>query len=164
MEIGKFQIYTGKGKGKTTAALGLCFRALGRGLRVRIIQLRKNQLCGEHIQAKKIGLDITQCPLGRNGEPCASPCPMLIKAIGFLKTDAPDILIMDEMMEAIRVKCISVNEAVALVEAKPKGTELVMTGRNAPQELLDLADLITSMEPIKHYYKDGVPAREGIEY
>jgi len=164
MKIGKFQIYTGKGKGKTTAALGLCFRALGQDLKVKIFQLRKSKVCGEHIQAKRIGLDISQCPVGRSGEPCASPCPLIIEAMEMFEKDAPDILVIDEMMEAIRVKCVSIDEAVELVKAKPEGTELIMTGRNVPQELLDLADLITSMEPIKHYYKDGVPAREGIEY
>jgi len=164
MKTGKFQIYTGNGKGKTTAAFGLCFRALGRDLRVKIVQLRKSRECGELIQAKRCGIDIRRCPEFPKGEPCSTKCPMLNTIRKIIENNETDLLVIDEMMEALRVGCLKAEDAAALVKAKPAGMELVMTGRNVPQELMELADLITSMEPIKHYYKDGVPAREGIEY
>ena len=164
MKTGKFQIYTGHGKGKTTASFGLCFRALGRDLNVKIIQLRKKRECGELIQAKRCGIDIKRCPSFPKGEPCSSPCPMLKEIRDILEKNETDLLVVDETMEALRVGCFTAEEAAELVKAKPEGMELVMTGRNVPQELMELADLVTSMEPIKHYYKDGVEAREGIEY
>ncbi|MEG1641861.1 MAG: cob(I)yrinic acid a,c-diamide adenosyltransferase [Synergistaceae bacterium] len=164
MKLGQFQIYTGNGKGKSTAMFGLCFRALGRGFKIKIFQMRKNQECGEHISAKKIGLDIIQCPVGRHGEICAQPCPLYLEAMEALKNENLDILVIDEMMEALRCGCITKEQALAMIDARPEETELIMTGRNVPEEILEKANLVTSMEPIKHYFKKGIPAREGIEY
>jgi cob(I)alamin adenosyltransferase len=164
MKNSKVQIYTGKGKGKTTAALGLCFRAMGRDLRAAVVQFRKGVLSGEHIQAERTGLPIYVCRMGRNAPPCSKPCRMLEQARAILAQDAVDILVLDEIMAAISRSCVSVEEILELVRTRPDGTELVLTGRNAPDELLNEADLVTSMEPKKHYFKDGTPARVGIEY
>ena len=164
MREGKVQIYTGNGKGKTTAAFGLAFRALGYGHRVIIIQFQKGQTCGEHIHAAKIRLPICQCLQGRGSEPCAATCPLFTEAAKILKENTADVLILDEIMAAIHHGCLSVTQVLELLSARPRSCEIVMTGRNAPQELIDAADLVTSMEPVKHYFKSGVPAREGIEF
>ena len=164
MKEGKVQIYTGNGKGKTTAALGLCFRALGHDMSVFVFQFQKGQTCGEHIEAERIGLPIIKCGCGRGSDPCQSPCPLVTKIKEILADEEPDILVLDEIMAAIRRGCVSTEEALEITELRPHGTEIIMTGRDAPNELIEAADLVTSMEPIKHYFKDGLKAREGIEY
>ncbi len=164
MRKGEVQIYTGDGKGKTTAALGLCFRALGRGHRVRVIQFLKAERCGEHIMAEKIGLEVTRCPMGRRSGPCAVPCPLLKEAERLLEENAADLLVLDELMAAIRHGCVKLDEALSLLDKRPENTEIVMTGRRAPRELVERAGRVTSMEKVKHFFDAGVPAREGIEY
>ncbi len=164
MRRGEVQIYTGDGKGKTTAAFGLCLRALGYGHRVRVIQFLKAERCGEHIMAEKIGLPVTQCPMGRKSGPCAVPCPLIKEAEKILDGDGADLLVLDELMAAIRHRCVSLDEALALLSKRPENTEIVMTGRRAPRELTERAGLVTSMEKAKHFFDAGVPAREGIEY
>lgn len=164
MRKGEVQIYTGDGKGKSTAAFGLCFRALGRGHRVRVIQFLKGMRCGEHIMAEKIGLPITQCPMGRKSGPCAVPCPLLTEARKILETNAADLLVLDEIMAALRHGCVKLDEVLALLDGRPETMEIVMTGRRAPRELIERAGLVTSMEKVKHFFDAGVPAREGIEF
>ena len=163
-EQGKVQIYTGCGKGKSTAAFGLAMRAAGCGGRVFIIQFQKAQRCGEHESAEKLGINLAQCPQGRGSGPCTSPCPLLTAARDILKEGGADLLILDEIMAAMRHGCLSLAEALSLIETRPAKTELVMTGRGAPQELVERADLVTEMKKIKHYYDDGLPARRGIEF
>ena len=162
MENARVQIYTGDGKGKTTAALGLCFRALGHGMTVYVLQFRKNQRCGEHVEAEKVGLEISQCPSGRKGVICAVPCPLLSRARGLLAA-GPDLLVMDEIMAALSHGCVSLGEVFSLLDCAGGATEIVMTGRAAPPELIARADLVTRMEPVKHYFSQGLKAREGIE-
>jgi len=163
MENGRIQIYTGNGKGKTTAALGLCFRALGHSLSVSVLQFRKNKSCGEHAEAVKVGLTIIQCPSGRMGEICAGPCPLIIEARRLL-TAGSDLLVLDEIMAAIVHGCVSVDEVLMLLDEAPDSTEIVLTGRDAPRELIERADLVTNMKSVKHYFSQGLLAREGIEY
>lgn len=160
---GKVQIYTGCGKGKSTAAFGLAMRMSGCGGRVLIIQFQKARRCGEHASAEKLGISIAQCPMGRGSGPCASPCPLLGKAKEILASGV-DLLILDEIMAAMRHGCLSLEDAISLMDARPAGTELVMTGRYAPKELIDRADLVTEMTKVKHYFDAGVPARRGIEF
>ena len=155
MRKGEVQIYTGDGKGKSTAAFGLCLRALGHGHRVRVVQFLKAERCGEHVMAEKIGLKVSQCPMGRKSGPCARPCPLFVEAQKILEENAADLLVLDELMAAIRHGC---------VDKRPENTEIVMTGRRAPRELAERAALVTSMEKVKHFFDAGVPAREGIEY
>lgn len=164
MREGKVQIYTGNGKGKTTAAFGAAFRAMGHGHSAVIIQFQKGVRCGEHIEAEKIGLEVIHCPCGRGSSPCAKPCPLLETALKRLKENPPQMMILDEIMAAIHYKCVSVEDVLALLLERPKATEIILTGRHAPNTLTDAADLVTSMEPVKHYFRNGVPAREGIEY
>ena len=164
MRKGEVQIYTGDGKGKTTAAFGLCFRALGHGHRVRVIQFLKAERCGEHVMAEKVGLPVTQCPMGRKSGPCAVLCPLIKEAERVLKENAADLLVLDELMAALRHGCVKLDEVLALLDERPENTEIVMTGRRAPRELVERAALVTSMEKVKHFFDAGVPAREGIEY
>lgn len=164
MRRGEVQIYTGDGKGKTTAAFGLCLRALGHGHKARVIQFLKAERCGEHVMAEKIGLPVTQCPMGRKSGPCSKPCPLLKEAERVLSEDAPDLLVLDEIMAALRHKCVSTDEVLSLLDERQENTEIVMTGRRAPRELVERAGLVTSMEKVKHFFDAGVPAREGIEY
>ena len=164
MRKGEVQIYTGDGKGKSTAAFGLCLRALGHGHRVRVVQFLKAERCGEHVMAEKIGLEVSQCPMGRKSGPCARPCPLFIEAQKILEENAADLLVLDELMAAIRHGCVTLDEALSLLDKRPENTEIVMTGRRAPRELAERAALVTSMEKVKHFFDAGVPAREGIEY
>lgn len=164
MRKGEVQIYTGDGKGKSTAAFGLCLRALGHGHRVRVVQFLKAERCGEHVMAEKIGLKVSQCPMGRKSGPCARPCPLFIEAQKILEENTADLLVLDELMAAIRHGCVTLDETLSLLDKRPENTEIVMTGRRAPRELAERATLVTSMEKVKHFFDAGVPAREGIEY
>ena len=164
MRRGEVQIYTGDGKGKSTAAFGLCLRALGRGHCARVVQFLKAERCGEHIMAEKIGLEITLCPMGRKSGPCAAPCPLILRAEKIVRENEADLLVLDEIMAAIRRKCVNLDEVLALLDNRPENMEIVMTGRRAPGELVARAVLVTSMEKVKHFFDAGVPAREGIEY
>ena len=155
------QIYTGNGKGKTTCSLGLALRAKGYGLDVRVIQFGKDKRCSEHVAAEKIGIPIYLCEGGRGRNSARAQYEL---AREFIENDACDVLIMDETMHALKCGWITLDEVLGLIEKKPPQMELVLTGRNAPQELIDAADLVTEMTPIKHYIDAGVDARRGIEY
>ena len=169
---GLVQVYTGDGKGKTTAALGLVLRALGRDLRPTVLQFMKSDPSwGEIVTLKKLGVPVEQCGLDHwvfKGE--ASEEDLAAAAAGFAKARALvdggeyDLVVLDELITAVFFALIPVREVLALMAAKPPGVELVMTGRRAPEELVAAADLVTEMRPLKHYYDAGVAARPGIEY
>ena len=158
------QIYTGEGKGKSTAAFGLAMRAAGNGFRVLVIQFQKARECGERIGAEKLGIELMHCPHGRGHGACAVPCPLLAAAGKALEIGETDLLILDEIMAAIKHGCVGTAEAALLIDTYRGKAEIVMTGRNAPEELTSRADLVTEMKKIKHYYDAGLPARRGIEF
>lgn len=160
----KIQIYTGDGKGKTTAAFGLCLRAVGHGNSAFIVQFRKSAECGEHISAETLGIQVLRCAGGRKSPTCSKPCRLLVEAGNIIEKEQPDIIVLDEIMAAIKNGCVTTKEVIMLLEGAGGRTEIVMTGRNAPAELLAAADLITSMEPLKHFFEEGIRARKGIEY
>ncbi|MDD4159810.1 MAG: cob(I)yrinic acid a,c-diamide adenosyltransferase, partial [Synergistaceae bacterium] len=163
-EKSRVQIYTGNGKGKSTAAFGLAMRTAGYGGKVFVIQFQKAWQCGEHESAKKLGITVIQCSEGRCGTPCAAPCPLFVKAVSILNDCDADLLVLDEVMAGMAHGCISIDEVHLLLDARNDKTELVMTGRDAPEELRARADLVTEMKKVKHYYDDGLLARRGIEY
>ena len=163
VRTGRVQIYTGEGKGKTTAAFGLAMRAVGCGLSVVIIQFQKARRCGEHVSAEKLGIYLSHCPRGRGFHSCERPCPLLAEARAAFAEGA-DVVVLDEIMAAMRNGCVELEEALSLIDGRPAETELVMTGRGVPDELTARADLITEMKKIRHYYDAGLSAREGIEY
>jgi cob(I)alamin adenosyltransferase len=173
-ETGLIQIYTGDGKGKSTAAFGLALRAAGCGLRVAIIQfMKKGEWYGEiesFAKLPEIALYSFGCDgfLKKGAPPPAEHLEQaqaaLAKALDILSTGQTDLLILDELNNAVFFGLITEEETRTLLALKPPHTELVITGRNAPDYLLQAADLITEMREIKHPYQRGLPARRGIEY
>ena len=163
LECGKVQIYTGDGKGKTTAALGLAFRAMGYGLDVLVLQVAKKLRCAEHKAAERFGVRIVQGSR-ETPEDCAAEIMELAReALGAGGAAPVDVLILDELGEAMRRGFVTRADVEELIALKPATTELVLTGRGLLL-LADLADLVTEMRPIKHYFDQGLLARKGIEY
>ncbi|MBC7259891.1 MAG: cob(I)yrinic acid a,c-diamide adenosyltransferase [Chloroflexi bacterium] len=173
LQRGLVQVYTGDGKGKTTAALGLALRASGHGLRVLIIQFMKGwPNYGELKGVKHLpGVELRQ--FGRaefvdkdNPDPAdiRMAHDALQAAAQALERGECDILILDEVNVALDFGLIALDEVLRLLDAKPPTMELVLTGRNAHPEIVRRADLVTEMLDIKHPYAEGVQARRGIEY
>jgi cob(I)alamin adenosyltransferase len=168
---GYVQVYTGHGKGKTTAALGLSIRAAGAGLKVFIAQFIKS---GEYSELKALKrfsdlIVIEQFGFGRfvEGKPSTEDIEIanqgLKKVRSVMKTGEYNIIIMEEANVAVKYGLFPVQELLDIIDSKPSDTELVITGRYAAASVIDSADLVTEMKPIKHYFKKGVAARIGIE-
>jgi cob(I)alamin adenosyltransferase len=170
---GLVQVYTGNGKGKTTAALGLAFRALGHGFRVHVMQFMKGQTLYGELEAGKRFADILtieqvgQPQFVRRGRQTRSDHDMasaaLARARTLLASGDYDLVVLDELNCALDFELVELDAVKELIRTKPAHTELVITGRNAHAEILELADLVTEMREIKHYFNNGQPAREGIE-
>lgn len=164
LACGKVQIYTGDGKGKTTAALGLAMRATGFGLDVLMLQFAKKLHCSEHDAAKKLGLVIEQADRGTPKECADQILKKAHEALSPADGSAPvDVLILDEIGYAMQRGFVSRQDVEELISIKPETTELVLTGRGL-MPLADLADLVTEMRMVKHYFDEGLLARLGIEY
>lgn len=172
LEKGTVQIYTGNGKGKTTAALGLSLRAVGRGLQVCFFQFIKGGgPYGEQLASEKLAPFFTIIQTGRPGwvnshdisEDRKIAQESLAKATELLTSGKFDLFVCDEILGAIGFGLLDVEQVLELIQLKPENVELVFTGRNADQRLIDAADLVTEMREIKHYYKAGIQARLGIE-
>ncbi len=174
LKDGYVHIYTGNGKGKTTAALGLAFRAAGHGFRTHIIQFMKGQIgYGELKAAKMIGGGLIKITQGGRAsfvskeKPAPQDVRLAVKALELAKKEVErgevDVLVLDEVNCALDFKLIPLDEVLSLIKAKPRGMELVLTGRSAPRALVRAADLVTDMREIKHYWKSGVKGRKGIE-
>lgn len=171
MERGYVQIYTGNGKGKTTASLGLTLRAVGRGMKVYIGQFMKGQDYGELNSVHYLpGVTLEQygdpgwCFKGRQTpEQYAMAAAGLEKARAALGSGQYDLVVLDEFNMAVWFELLKVEDQLALIDLKPATTELVMTGRNAHPDVIARADLVTEMREVKHYYQQKVPARVGIE-
>jgi cob(I)alamin adenosyltransferase len=166
------QVYTGEGKGKTTAALGLALRACGSGLKVFLVQFAKGRPSGELAALARFSDLVTVRQYGREGFIVGEPKPEdrdLARA-GWREArrvaggGGHDLLILDEIGIALHYGLVDTAEVLALVRDKPAGLELVLTGRRMPDEILQAADLVTEMREVKHYHARGVPARKGIEY
>jgi cob(I)alamin adenosyltransferase len=172
MERGYVQVYTGNGKGKTTAALGLALRAVGRGLKVCILQFIKGGgPYGEHLIAEKLAPYLKIIQTGKPGwvntkdisEDRLLAQEALERARQLLTSGEYDLMILDEINGAAGFGLIDVEQILELISLKPERVELVLTGRNAHERVIEAADLVTEMREVKHYYKAGVPARVGIE-
>ena len=172
LERGYVQLYTGDGKGKTTAALGLVLRALGRDLRPAVLQFMKvDPNWGEIVSLTRLGVPVHQCGLDhwvRAGKVSADD--RAAAAAGFdrgralVESEDYDLVVLDELVTAVFFELVPLSSVLELIAAKPAAVELVITGRRAPDELVAAADLATEMRPLKHYYDAGVKARPGIEY
>lgn len=170
---GYVQVYTGNGKGKTTAALGLAFRAMGHGMRTYIGQFMKGQWYGELDAARLVPDFITIEQYGRDtfvhvkDPPDSEDVRMaqvgLAKARAAMLSGRYTIIVLDEITTAHYFHLVTLDDMLAFIAQKPVDVELIFTGRYAPQELIDVAHLVTEMHEVKHYYQEDVPARNGIE-
>lgn len=170
---GFIQVYTGNGKGKTTAAVGQAVRAAGYGLKTYIAQFMKEysyselnslkclnewitieQFCGDDFVYRKKLPGKEELTKAKKG---------LQTAIKNMLGGEYDLIILDESIVAIYFKLIKLEEIIRIIKQKPKNVELILTGRYCPQELVDLADLVTEMKEVKHYYQEGIKSRRGIE-
>lgn len=171
MSSGQIHIYTGNGKGKTTAALGLSLRAVCAGKKVFFGQFVKGMEYSELKAPEYLpGFEIQQfgrdCFIFNNPteEDIAAARQGLDICRRVLLEGRHDLVVLDELNIALYYKLFPVEDAIELIKCKQEATELIITGRYAPQELLDLADLVTEMKEIKHYYRKDVAARKGIEF
>jgi len=170
---GYVQVYTGDGKGKTTAALGLAMRAAGHGMKVEIFQfMKKNTECGELESARILSPFVVIHPVGQEAFVTRNsiyPEDFRLARQGWeaakevILGRKADIVILDEINCAMDFGLIPVAEVLEVIQKKPHDMELVLTGRNAPVDIVRVADLVTEMLQIKHYHFEGVGAREGIE-
>ncbi|NJD03379.1 MAG: cob(I)yrinic acid a,c-diamide adenosyltransferase [Ruminiclostridium sp.] len=168
-------IYTGNGKGKTTAAIGLGIRAYGRGFKVLMVQFLKGADTGEIHTLKKLepgfllyrGTEIKKFIWNMN-EAELRQTARIQQDIFNYAVDAAicggwDMVIMDEILGAVSSGMVDLNEVVQFIKDKPDNFELVLTGRNAPPELVELADYVSEIKAVKHPMEKGIPARKGIE-
>ena len=169
---GYIQVYTGNGKGKTTAAFGLSLRAIGAGKKVFFAQFVKGQIYSEIEAVEKYLPGITIKQYGLDCFIVNSPTEADIKAAKeglaqvaeIIASGQYDIIVLDEANIAIYYNLFSVQELIDVITKRPKNVEIIVTGRYAPPELLEIAHLVTEMKEIKHYYTQGVEARKGIEF
>jgi cob(I)alamin adenosyltransferase len=168
---GYIQVYTGNGKGKTTAALGLAIRAAGAGLKVFIAQFIK---MGEYSEIKALKrfkdlITVEQFGTGRfiKDKPSASDIEIARKGIEKIKaaftSGQYNVVIMEEANVAAKLGLLSVENILKIMDEKPKDVELIITGRGADSRIIEKADLVTEMKEVKHYFQKGVKARTGIE-
>lgn len=170
--LGLLQVYTGQGKGKTTAAVGLAVRAVSAGLRVAFIQFMKPEESGELQTLKNLGVMCSHFGAPGFLKPDGDPAPHRDaakrgwkEALTYLEGDTyVDVLILDELCVVLSLGLLDTGEVMAKIVNRPHGLELVCTGRDAPKELIEAADLVTEMKEVKHYFKQGIKARKGIEY
>ncbi|MFZ5642775.1 MAG: cob(I)yrinic acid a,c-diamide adenosyltransferase [Bacillota bacterium] len=170
---GLVMIFTGNGKGKTTASLGMALRAWGQGMKILILQFIKGGwVYGELHASKKLeGLEIRQLGegfvRGGEGDP-ESHREAAQKALGEAREEIAsgkwDMIILDEIIYALGFNLLKEEDLTDLVSLKPPGMHLVLTGRNAPQFLVDRADLVTEMREIKHPFAKGIKAQKGVEF
>lgn len=169
-ELGLVHVYTGDGKGKTTAALGMCARAVGHGYRALIVQFMKtdgtygeNLLSLPGLKVIASGHDclvfsdrITQADRDRAAEG-------LSLASQAMRSGEYGVVVMDEVNVAIKLGLLDLNDVISAVKGRSPGVEVVLTGRYAPPELLEIADYVTEMRPLKHPYQKGVISRKGVD-
>lgn len=172
-EKGLVHVYTGNGKGKTTSSLGLAMRALGHGAQVTVIQFMKGwKDYGELITASKLeGFEMIQT--GRPDyvykgkelpEDYEEAKRGMETALRIMNSGKCDMLILDEINVALEYGLVTLGSVMEMVKNKPFSMELVLTGRGAHRDLVELADLVTEMQEVKHPFKEGITARKGVEF
>jgi cob(I)alamin adenosyltransferase len=173
LKEGFVQVYTGNGKGKTTAAIGQAVRAAGAGFRTYIIQFMKEYPYSEINSLKTLEEWITIEQKGNDDFVYKNKLPSseeilvareaLKKAENIMLSGSFEIIILDEVLVAVYFKLLTTGEIVSVIKNKPKEVELILTGRYCPREIEELADLVTEMKEVKHYYLKGILSRKGIE-
>lgn len=191
---GYVQVYTGNGKGKTTAAIGLALRAVGAGKKVLFLQFMKTKSYSEHKILLQLSPNLTVEALGKPffvvkegtvpeeelekwrqqavifppGQPPREYVELMKKGLEMARAAVSSgqyqVVILDELVVALHFGLVQWEDVCALIDGKAPGVELVLTGRGAPPELIEKADLVTEMREVKHYYAKGVEARRGIEH
>lgn len=167
--------YTGDGKGKTTAALGLAVRAVGAGLRVRMLQFIKGEwkpaelkglaLLGDRFSMEQLGIGfVTYKPKHPYEKHVEAARTAWEQAKAEMQSGAQDVLILDEINNAFRFGLLAAAEVIEAIRIRPPELHVVLTGRGAPPEIIAIADLVTEMKSIKHPYERGVPAQYGIDF
>lgn len=173
LEKGFIQIYTGNGKGKTTAAIGLAVRAAGCELKTYMIQFMKEysyselsslhklrnlieveQCCKDDFVLQKVLPSIEEIKKAKNG---------LVKAKEKMQSGYFDLIILDEVLVSIYFKLFTTDEILDFIKCKPDKVELILTGRYCPEEIINCADLVTEMKEVKHYYQKNVLSRKGLD-
>jgi cob(I)alamin adenosyltransferase len=170
---GYVQLYTGNGKGKTTAALGLALRAAGHGLKVEIVQFMKGwsdygelngvAMLGGNVRIHQAGRDAFVNPKAPDPEDVRLAKAGWELARGLIAGKTADLIVLDEINCAVAFGLLPEADVLDVLRMKPEGMEIVMTGRLAPAAFIEFADLVTEMREVKHYYEKGVDARVGIE-
>jgi len=168
---GLLLVNTGNGKGKSTAAFGTAFRAIGQGLRVSVLQFIKGKWkTGELEAAARIGLEMAAMGKGFTWESKnleedkALMREAWIVASEKILSGQYDLIILDELNYVLGYGYIPVDEVVRCLQARPPHVHVVLTGRNAPEEIISIADCVTEMREIKHPYRNGIPAQKGIDF
>lgn len=171
--LGLLHVYTGNGKGKSSAAFGLALRAWGHGLRVCIVQwIKSTEYSGEFKAVQSLeGVVIRQFGTGRffgKKAPSSDDIALAVEGLRFassaLRSGEFDLVILDELNVAMDLGLVGEEEAVQAIGKRAKGVEVVVTGRNAPQRFLEMADYVTEFKLVRHPFDRGVHARRGIEY
>ncbi|WP_238375106.1 cob(I)yrinic acid a,c-diamide adenosyltransferase [Vulcanisaeta thermophila] len=166
--VGLILVFTGDGKGKTTAALGLILRAVGHGYRVVLAHLLKTliyrgEYVGEYLAIKRFLNDYVEVySLDPNAH--LTPRDVLNKALERARAVKPFLLVLDEVNNAVNDGLLMVDEVISGIKSLPQEVNVVLTGRNAPREFLEIADLITVMEPVRHYFDRGIVGVRGLEW
>lgn len=172
-EKGLIIVHTGPGKGKTTAALGLAFRALGQEMKVGIVQFIKGAIpTGEAALVKRLNLPIEMYTMGEGftwntqdrAQDMATARKAWEQAVTLLHDPSFDMIILDELNIVLRYDYLPLEDVLEVLRHKREMLHVVITGRNAKDELLELADLVTEMKIVKHPYKAGIKAQKGVEY
>ena len=175
MELGLIHIYCGNGKGKTTAAMGLGMRAAGRGKKVLLTQFLKDNETGELYSIEKLGVNFEVfkgTPVLKFFKFMSSEEQMEIKKEHeerFRKVtekaidENVDLLILDEIIASINLELVPLNKVIVFLQNRPKGLEVVLTGRNPDEKLVELADYVSEIRAVKHPYEKGINSRIGIE-
>jgi cob(I)alamin adenosyltransferase len=175
-ERGLLLVYTGEGKGKTTAALGLVMRALGRGLRPLVLQFIKSpeRSYGERVTLDRLGVENHQLGIGFTWTKTPEEHRRSLEAaLRFTKekvaSEEYDLIVLDELNNALAITSFPIEdvfpleEVLSIIDKRPFGQHMVITGRHAHPLIIERADLVTQMEPVKHYYDRGIPAVKGLE-
>ena len=178
-ERGLILVNTGNGKGKTTAALGVVLRAVGQGFKVLILQFIKSgngygelaglAKLGDQVEIRSMGKgfiyykrdEVGEAELSRHKEAAQVAWRTLVEEVN---SDKWDLIVMDEINNAINYELIDVHSVVEMLKNKPKGLHVVLTGRYAKPEIIDMADTVTEMKVVKHAYEKGIKAAKGIEF